>query len=71
MFELNHGVTMVAHQNLPSKISFEARVTKAETDFELSRLSLRVARLEASHIGGKLAREIKAADMSNLQAVIC
>ena len=27
-------------------------------------------RLEASHIGGNLEREIKAADMNNLQAVI-
>ena len=28
-------------------------------------------RLKASHIGGKLLRELKAADMSNLQSVIC
>ena len=27
-------------------------------------------RLEASHIGGKLAREVKVTDMANLQAVI-
>ena len=60
----------VAHQQLPSTISFEARITKARTDFELPRLSLRIVRLEASHIGGKLAREVKAADMNNLQAVI-
>ena len=32
--------------------------------------SLRIVRLEASHIGGKQAREVKAAHMSNLQAVI-
>ena len=43
--------------------------TKAETDSELPRLSLRIV-LEASHIGGELAREVKAADMSDLQAVI-
>ena len=34
------------------------------------RLHMRIVRLEASHIGGKLAREVKAADMNNLQAVI-
>ena len=44
--------------------------TKAKTEFGFPRLSLRILRLEASHIGGKLAREAKAADMSNLQAVI-
>ena len=43
---------------------------KAKTDFGLSRLILRIVRLEASRIGGKLAREVKATDMSNLQAVI-
>ena len=32
--------------------------------------SLRIVLLEASHIGGKLAREVKAAHMNNLQAVI-
>ena len=32
--------------------------------------SLRIVRLKASHIGGKLASEVKAADINNLQAVI-
>ena len=32
--------------------------------------SLRIVRLEASNIGGKLAREVKTTDMSNLQAVL-
>ena len=43
--------------------------TKAETDFELPRLIWRIV-LGDSHIGGKLARELKAADMKDLQAVI-
>ena len=47
-----------------------SRDTKAKTDFELPRLSLRIVRLKASHIGGKLAREVEAADINNLQAVI-
>ena len=46
-------------------MSFEARMAKARTDFELPRLCLLVVRLEASHIGGKLARGVKAADMYN------
>ena len=49
----------VGHQQLPSTISFEARITKAKTDFELLRLSLRIVRLGASHIGGNLAREVR------------
>ena len=55
----------MAHQQLPRTISLEARMTKAKTDFELPRLGLRIVRVEVSHIGGKLAREVKAADMDN------
>ena len=44
--------------------------TKAKTDFELPGLSLRIVRFGASHIGGKLAREVKTADINNLKAVI-
>ena len=60
----------VAHQQLPRTICSEARMTKAMTDFELPRPSLRIVRLEAFHIGYKLARAVKAADMSDLQAAI-
>ena len=63
----------MAHQELPSTISFEARRTKPRltSSFEIkASRSFRIVRLEASNIGGKLAREVKAADMSNPQAVI-
>ena len=60
----------MAHQQLSSTISFEARMAKAKTDFELPNQSLRIVRLEASHIGGKLAREVKAAHMNSLKAVL-
>ena len=60
----------MAHQKLPRTISFEARIMKDKTDFELPRISLRIVRLEATRIGGKLAREVKTADMNNLQAAI-
>ena len=36
----------------------------------LDNISLRIVRFKATHIGGKLARELKAADMNSLQAVI-
>ena len=66
----------VAHQQFPSNfaISFEdglaqprlrASETKASRSFRVVQLEA-----EASHIRGKLAREVKAADMNNHQAVI-
>ena len=63
----------VAHQQLPSNcaISFEDRLAQPKLRaFEAKEiLSFRIVRLEASHTGGKLAREVKTAHMTNLQAV--
>ena len=63
----------VAHQQLPSNcsISFEDGLVqpKLRTFEAKATLSIRIVRLEASHTGGKLAREVKAAHMTNLQAV--
>ena len=62
----------VAHQQLPSTTCFEERITKAKlraSETKASR-SLRIVRLEASRIGGKLACEVNIAHMNNLQAVL-
>ena len=63
----------VAHQQLPRifAASFEARVAQPKLrDFEANKsLSFRIVRLEASHTAGGLAREVKAAHMTYLQAV--
>ena len=64
----------VAHQKLPRNfaISFEARITQPRLRASVTKASrsVRIVRLETSHIGGKLAREVKAAHMYNLQAVL-
>ena len=64
----------VAHQQLSNNcaISFEDGLAQPKLRaFEAKEsLSFRIVRLEASHTGGKLAREVKAAHMNNLQAVI-
>ena len=64
----------MAHQKLPSNcaISFEGGLAQPNfRAFEAKEsLSFRIVRLEAPHIGGKLAREVKASDIDNLQAVI-
>ena len=61
-----HG-TRCVRVEVPSKASKAAKLRASLT--KASR-SLRILRLEASNIGGKLAREVKAAHMSNLQAAI-
>ena len=64
----------VARQQLPSSfaISPEARMAYLRLRASLTKASRssRIVGLEASLIGGKLAREVKTADMSNLQAAI-
>ena len=64
----------VAHQQLQSSfaITYEDRMAWPRlraSETKASR-SLRILRLDTSDIGGKLAREVKATDMENLQAVI-
>ena len=63
----------MAHQQLPSNfaISFEDGLVQPKLRAPVAKasLSFRIVRLEASNIGGKLAREVKAAHMTNLQAV--
>ena len=65
---------VVAHQQLTSTISIEARMTKAKTNFEFRRLKQVEVRescdLRPPTFGGNLAREVKAPDMNNFQAVI-
>ena len=65
----------VANQQLPINFAmiFEAKIAKPKlraSETKASRSS-RIVRLEASHIRGKLAREVKAAGMKNLEAVLC
>ena len=62
----------VAHQKLPSTLSFEAKMAKPGHQASVTKASRssRTVRLEASHIGGELAREVEAADMNNLQAAV-
>ena len=63
----------VAHQQLPSNcaISFEDELARQKRwSFGAKEfLSFRIVQLEASHTGGKLAREVKAAHMTDLQVV--
>ena len=65
VFELNLRVTMSWRIRSSEHDGLRSEDTTAMINFELPRLSLRIVRLEASHIGGKLAREDKAADMNN------
>ena len=64
----------VAHQKLSRNTAkgFEDRSAQPRFRAPLPKASrsLRIVRLEASNIGGKLAREVKATDMNIRQAMI-
>ena len=57
---------MTSRERVPVNVQCEPK-DKSEL---LKEPVAKIVRLEASYIGGKLARKVKAAHMNNLQAVI-
>ena len=57
---------MTSHERVPVNVQCEPKDKSKLVKEPVAK----IMRLEASYIGGKLAREVKAAHMNNLQAVI-